>query len=121
MYALFYVRRVKDSLYPWDLGYEKNEEWINLLNVFDDIEHKLDEWNKKEKKKDEIEDSNAIPPKKESISEKIEKLGRRGDGDDSSSKKKRDQKDSSSKKIQFEVPWKHSKKTIKDFRKMIGI
>lgn len=103
------MRRVKDSLYPWDLGYEKNEEWVNLLSVFDSIESELDEWNSKQKKKEELEDSNAIPPKKGSIDEKIDRLG---------SKKQQQQRDS--KKIQFEVPWKNSKKAIKDFKKYLG-
>lgn len=94
-----------------------------MLSVFDDIEIKLDEWNKKERKKEDIEDSNAIPPRKESIADKIDKLGRKSSsGDDDRSKKNdKQKKDTGSKKLQFEVPWKHSKKTIKDFRKLIGI
>jgi len=92
-----------------------------MLSVFDDIEIKLDEWNKKEKKKEDIEDSNAIPPKKESISDKLDKLGRKMDknqqrGDDHYNKNA----DSRNKQIQFEVPWKHSKKVINDFKKMLG-
>lgn len=93
-----------------------------MLSVFDDIEIKLDEWGKKEKKKEDIEDSNAIPPRKESIADKIDKLGKKSsNSSDVDDNKKQQKRDSSSKKLQFEVPWKHSKKTIKDFRKLIGI
>lgn len=93
-----------------------------MLSVFDDIEIKLDEWSKKEKKKEDIEDSNAIPPRKESIADKIDKLGKKKTPDDDRISSKDEKKsDGRNKKLQFEVPWKHSKKTIKDFRKLIGI
>lgn len=96
-------------MYPWDLGYGRNDEWIHLISLFDSIESELDAWNKLEKKKEELEDSNAIPPRKESIGQKV----------DSASKKKK--KEAGDKSIQIEVPWKHTKKTIKGLRDMFGI
>jgi hypothetical protein len=98
-------------LYPWDLGYGKNDEWINLLSVFDSIEKELDEWNKTQKKKEELEEGNYIPPRKGSITDKVDQEARRKD-----KKKGKDDKT-----IQIEVPWKHTKKTIKGLRDLFGV
>lgn len=111
LYALFYVRRVRDSLYPWDLGYGRNDEWVHLLSLFDSIESELDEWNKTEKKKEEIEESNAIPPRKGSIKDKV----------DAAATRKDKKKGAGDKSIQIEVPWKHTKKTIKGLRELFGV
>jgi hypothetical protein len=114
LYALFYVRRVRDSLYPWDLGYGVNQEWINMLSVFDNIELEMDAWNKIKKKEEEVEDSNAIPPSKGSIKDKI--LGHSGD---EKQKPKKPPKDPTS--FEIDVPWKNAKQTIKTIRKFMNI
>lgn len=113
LYALFYVRRVRDSLYPWDLGYGRNEEWINLLTVFDSVEVELDNWNKKQKKKEELEEGNYIPPRKGSIKDKVDALSER----DRKPKKEK----GTDKSVQIEVPWKHTKQTIKSLKKLFGV
>jgi len=113
LYALFYVRRIKDSLYPWDLGYGVNQEWINMLSVFDDIETEMDVWNKNKKKEEDVEKSNAIPPTKGSIKDKI--LGQ----SDEKPKSKKPPKDPTS--FEIDVPWKNAKQTIKTIRKLMNI
>lgn len=116
LYALFYVRRVTDSLYPWDLGYGVNQEWINMLSVFDNIESEMDAWNKIKKEEEKLEDSNAIPPSKGTIKDKI--LGHSDSGDKPKPKKK-PPKDPTS--FEIEVPWKNAKQTIKTIRKFMNI
>ena len=117
LYALFYIRRVKDALYPWDLGYGKNTEWINLLNIFDSIEGELEEWGKKKEKQDELESGNYIPPAKGTIKDKIEALGKKAEKQREREKNKDGKKDS----IEIHLPWAHTKKSVKTLKKLFGI
>lgn len=86
-------------------------EWIYLLNILDSIEHEVTEFNKNKKKEEDLEKSNAIPPSKQSIKDKLF-----GPKDDKPTKKS--QNDQS---FDIKLPWANAKKMTKSIRDLMNI
>ena len=121
--------KVNHGLFPWDLGLGHNEEWLHLIPVLDSIEHEFTEWKKEKDKKEEIDNSNAIPrsekkEKKKSIKDRI--LGTLDEEEEAAKEKKKKKKertanDEADKSIEIPVPWRNAKEKAKSIRELLRI
>lgn len=128
LYIYFYVMMVNHGLFPWDLGYGHNEEWLNLIPLLDSIEREMQLWYKEKEEQEKEDNSNAIPKKeKKSIKDMVlgsndnnaEKEISQNKNREKTSSKTHKEREEKKQTIEIPLPWRNSKEKAQSIRKML--